>query len=231
MGPMQTSTTIFSAILLWIDHRRRDLRHIHSSRLPARYHADHVYQTDLQVRLSWWTLGRFLRYNCVRVLRPDLRRMLGTLAPWADHARIAPRTFELVSSSPSSPSSWCRSSFIGSLFFMVGALSRRIFIVYCRALRFLIIYLFYARRLSFNSQHSTAFLAGHLRSGRHPPQRRLSRYWTVVDKNTLLFSWSPHSRRGCSSTTASSGLASAFSPWRSLDVLPDVSGGAHRSRQ
>ena len=45
---------------------------------------------------------------------------LGTLAPWADHTRIAPTTCGGISSR-SSPSSLSRSSFSGSLFFAVGA--------------------------------------------------------------------------------------------------------------
>ena len=120
--------------------------------------------------------------------------MLGTLAPWADHTRIV-----------HAPLSWyfqpffsiivVQIFFLGSLFFLVGALSRRIFIVYLQGAAFFALYLFYAG--AFVSTRSLnrfwpsifdpvglLFIDG------------LTRYWTVVDKNTLLFSWSSHVAQG-----------------------------------
>jgi ABC-2 type transport system permease protein len=120
--------------------------------------------------------------------------MLGTLAPWADHTRIAP-----------APLSWylqpffsiivVQIFFLGSLFFLVGALSRRVFVVYLQGAAVLALYLFYAGAFistrSLNRFWPSIFdPVGLLLSD------GISRYWTVVDKNTLLFSWSPHVAQG-----------------------------------
>lgn len=120
--------------------------------------------------------------------------MLGTLAPWADHTRIA-----------HAPLSWyfqpffsiivVQIFFLGSLFFLVAALSRRVFIVYLQGAAVLALYLFYAGAFlstrSLNRFWPSIFdPVGILLSD------TLSRYWTVVDKNTLLFSLSPHIAQG-----------------------------------
>jgi ABC-2 type transport system permease protein len=120
--------------------------------------------------------------------------MLGTLAPWADHTRIAP-----------APLGWyfqpffsiivVQIFFLGSLFFLVGALSRRVFVVYLQGAAVLALYLFYAGAFlstrSLNRFWPSIFdPVGLLLSD------GISRYWTVVDKNTLLFSWSPHVAQG-----------------------------------
>src|SRR5271156_7076864 len=64
----------------------------------------------------------------------------GTLAPWADHTRVAsghtwwywqPFLFIVV----------IQIFFLGSLFFMVAALSRKIFIVYLQGVAFFMVYL------------------------------------------------------------------------------------------
>ena len=109
---------------------RGDLRHIGAARLPARYLPDHLHQAHHQVRVSRRTLGRLVRQPCVFAFSGLVfGEALGTLAPWADHTRIA------------SGHSWwywqpflsivvVQIFFLGSLFFLVAALSRKIFIVY-----------------------------------------------------------------------------------------------------
>jgi len=120
--------------------------------------------------------------------------ILGTLAPWADHARIA-----------HGPWSWyfqpffsivvVQIFFLGSLFFLVGALSRRVFIVYLQGAAVLAIYLFYAGAF-LSTRSLNRFWPGIFDPVGILLSDGLTRYWTVVDKNTLLFSWSPHVAQG-----------------------------------
>jgi ABC-2 type transport system permease protein len=118
----------------------------------------------------------------------------GTLAPWADHTRIA------------SGHAWwywqpflsivvVQIFFLGSLFFMVAALSRKIFIVYLQGVAVFMMYLIASAIFS-----STRSLE-HFWSAIFDPVGLqlvdvLSRYWTVAEKNTLLFSWSTHVSQG-----------------------------------
>ncbi len=118
----------------------------------------------------------------------------GTLAPWADHTRIAsghawwywqPFLFIVV----------IQIFFLGSLFFMVATLSRKIFVVYLQGVAVFMMYLIASAIFS-----STRSLE-HFWSGIFDPVGLqladvLSRYWTVAEKNTLLFSWSPHVSQG-----------------------------------
>ncbi len=118
----------------------------------------------------------------------------GTLAPWADHTRIAaghawwywqPFLSIVV----------IQIFFLGSLFFMVAALSRKIFIVYLQGVAVFMIYLVVGT--VFGATHSLE----HFWSGILDPiglqlADVLARYWTVSEKNTLLFSWSPHVAQG-----------------------------------
>ncbi len=118
----------------------------------------------------------------------------GTLAPWADHTRIVsghawwywqPFLFIVV----------IQIFFLGSLFFMVATLSRKIFVVYLQGVAVFMMYLIASAIFS-----STRSLE-HFWSGIFDPVGLqladvLSRYWTVAEKNTLLFSWSPHVSQG-----------------------------------
>jgi ABC-2 type transport system permease protein len=118
----------------------------------------------------------------------------GTLAPWADHTRIAsghawwywqPFLFIVV----------IQIFFLGSLFFMVAALSRKIFVVYLQGVAVFMMYLIAT------AIFTTTRSLEHFWSGIFDPVGLqlgdvLSRYWTVAEKNTLLFSWSPHVSQG-----------------------------------
>ena len=118
----------------------------------------------------------------------------GTLAPWADHTRITsghawwywqPFLFIVV----------IQIFFLGSLFFMVAALSRKIFIVYLQGVAFFMMYLIA------NAVFTTTRSLEHFWSGIFDPvglqlSDVLTRYWTVAEKNSLLFSWSPHVSQG-----------------------------------
>jgi ABC-2 type transport system permease protein len=118
----------------------------------------------------------------------------GTFAPWADHTRIV------------SGHAWwywqpflcivvIQIFFMGSLFFMIAALSRKIFVVYLQGVAVFMIYLVVSAVFS-----ATRSLE-HFWSGIFDPVGLqladvLSRYWTVAEKNSLLFSWSPHVAEG-----------------------------------
>ena len=120
--------------------------------------------------------------------------LLGTLAPWADHTRIAP-THIWWYLQPFLFIVMVQVFFIGSLFFMVAALTRRIFIVYVQGAGFLILYLIGLG--AFSATRSTAlFWPGVFDPVGVILNDSITRYWTVVDKNTLLYSWSLHSAGG-----------------------------------
>ena len=119
---------------------------------------------------------------------------LGAMAPWADHTRIA-----------SGHAWWYWQPFfsivvvqifvLGSIFFAVAALSRKIFIVYLQGVAVFMLYLIY------NLIFSTVFELEHFWSGVLDPigmqmDGTIARYWTVAEKNSLLFSWSPHAYGG-----------------------------------
>ena len=111
----------------------------------------------------------------------------GTFAPWADHTRIAPNHL-----------SWYLQPFLsivvvqifvlGSLFFTVAALTRKIFIVYLQGVALFMLYIIGVTVFS-----ATRSLE-HFWSGILDPVGLLlfddvTRYWTVIEKNTLLLPW------------------------------------------
>src|SRR6267154_3609113 len=120
--------------------------------------------------------------------------LFGTFAPWADHSRIG-----------SNHLSWYLQPFfsivvfqiffLGSLFFLVAALSRKIFIVYLQGAAIFMVYL-----IGVNAFGATRSLE-HFWSGILDPvgflySDAIARYWTVVERNSQLFSWSVHAASG-----------------------------------
>ncbi|GAA3765535.1 M1 family aminopeptidase [Terriglobus aquaticus] len=116
---------------------------------------------------------------------------LGTFAPWADHARIGPNHlwwylqpfFSLIV---------LQIFFLGSLFFTVAALTRKIFVVYLQGVA-----VFMAWIIGVTVYGSTRSLE-HFWSGILDPLGNITldnvaRYWTVAEKNTLLLPWDLHS--------------------------------------
>ncbi len=117
-----------------------------------------------------------------------LGEFLGTLAPWADHARIGPNHLSWYLQ-PFFSIVVFQIFFLGSLFFLVAALTRKIFIVYLQGATIFMIYLlgitiFSARR---SLEH---FWSGILDPVGFLYNDAITRYWTVVERNTLLYSWS-----------------------------------------
>ncbi len=123
-----------------------------------------------------------------------LGELAGTLAPWADHTRIAsghawwywqPFLFIVV----------IQIFFLGSLFFTVAALSRKIFIVYLQGVAVFMLYLI-ATAVFTATRSLEHFWSGILDPIGLQLGDVLTRYWTVAEKNSLLFSWSPHVSQG-----------------------------------
>ena len=123
-----------------------------------------------------------------------LGEFLGTFAPWADHTRIAPNHLAWYLQ-PFFSIVVFQIFFLGSLFFLVAALSRKIFIVYLQGAAIFMLYL-----LGITIFNATRSLE-HFWSGILDPvgflyNDAITRYWTVVERNSLLYSWSPHAAEG-----------------------------------
>ncbi len=109
---------------------------------------------------------------------------LGTFAPWADGTRIVhgPASWYLV---PFLEIVVVQTFFLGSIFFAVAALSRRIFIVYLQGVTLFMIYIvsltIFSATRSLERFWSTVFDPIGLLAFNN-----VTRYWTVADKNSLL---------------------------------------------
>ncbi len=118
----------------------------------------------------------------------------GTFAPWADHTRIVhghpgwylQPFFSIVV---------IQIFFLGSLFFLVAALSRKIFIVYLQGVALFMMYLL-ANAVFFATRSLEHFWSGIFDPVGPQMVDVLTRYWTVAEKNDLLLSWSPHAGQG-----------------------------------
>jgi len=112
---------------------------------------------------------------------------LGTLAPWADHARIGPNHLRWYLE-PFLSIVVIQIFFTGSLFFVVAALTRKIFIVYLQGVALFMTYVVGVTVFS-----ATRSLE-HFWSGILDPvglllNNAVARYWSVVEKNSQLFPW------------------------------------------
>ena len=111
----------------------------------------------------------------------------GTFAPWADHARIGPNSLSAYVQ-PFLSINVVQIFFIGSLFFAVAALTRKIFVVYLQGVALFMLYLIGL------TVYSTTRSLEHFWSGIFDPIGfilfdNITRYWTVIEKNTLLLPW------------------------------------------
>src|SRR5450755_118038 len=110
--------------------------------------------------------------------------MAGASAPWADHSRIVSGHLWWYIQ-PFLSIVVVQIFFLGSLFFCVAALTRKIFIVYLQGVALFVIYI-----IGITVFSATRSLE-HFWSGLLDPAGLLlldnvSRYWTVVEKNSLL---------------------------------------------
>jgi ABC-2 type transport system permease protein len=113
--------------------------------------------------------------------------MAGSSVPWADHTRLAsghiwwyfqPFLYFVVP----------QIFFLGSLFFCVAALSRKIIVVYLQGVVFFMAYVIGITVFS-ATRSLEHFWSGILDPVGFLLGDAISRYWTVVEKNTLLFTY------------------------------------------
>jgi ABC-2 type transport system permease protein len=114
---------------------------------------------------------------------------LGTFAPWADHTRIGPNHLWAYLQ-PFLSIIVVQIFFIGSAFFAIAALTRKIFIVYLQGVALFMLYI-----IGITVFSATRSLE-HFWSGILDPIGLIlfddvTRYWTVIEKNTLFVTWSP----------------------------------------
>ncbi len=165
---------------------------------------------------------------------------LGTHAPWADQARIGPNHLWNYLQ-PFFSILVIQIFFLGSLYFTVAALTRKIFIVYLQGVAVFMFYL--AAQTIFDKTRSLE----HFWSGIVDPVgshlfELITKYWTVQQKDTLLLPWnftgdSPGVFLFNRVLWSSVGLLSLLIVWRlfpmSVEALTAVSQGrkADRLRQ
>jgi ABC-2 type transport system permease protein len=132
-------------------------------------------------------LGSFITTVCI-FFGLVLGEAAGTLAPWADHARIGHGAFH-----------WYLHAFflitvvqiffLGSIFFTIAALTRKLFVVYLQGVVFFVVY------LTINAIFSATRSLEHFWSAIFDPVGlrmfdAITRYWTPVEQNTLQLHWS-----------------------------------------
>jgi ABC-2 type transport system permease protein len=119
-----------------------------------------------------------------------LGEFAGTFAPWADHSRIGPNHFWWYVQ-PFLSITVVQIFVLGSLFFAVAALSRKIFVVYVQGAALFIVYVLGITIFS-ATRSLERFWSGILDPIGFIMLDDVTRYWTVVEKNSMLLSWSPH---------------------------------------
>jgi hypothetical protein len=112
----------------------------------------------------------------------------GTFAPWADHTRIGPNHFWWYVQ-PFLSITVVQIFFLGSLFFAVAALSRKIFVVYVQGATVFVVYLI-GLTVFTATRSLERFWSGIFDPVGIVLLDNVTRYWTVVERNTLLLSWS-----------------------------------------
>lgn len=113
----------------------------------------------------------------------------GTLAPWADHARIGPNHLWAYLQ-PFFSIIVVQIFFIGSGFFAIAALTRKIFIVYLQGAALFMLYVIGLTVFS-ATRSLERFWSGILDPIGFVLIDDLARYWTGVEKNSMYVTWSP----------------------------------------
>jgi hypothetical protein len=114
---------------------------------------------------------------------------LGTFAPWADHTRIGPNHLSAYLQ-PFFSILVVQIFFIGSAFFAVSALTRKIFVVYLQGVALFMIYVI-GITVFFATRSLERFWSGIFDPIGLILFNNVTRYWTVIEKNTLFVTWSP----------------------------------------
>ncbi|MGB9510059.1 MAG: M1 family aminopeptidase, partial [Candidatus Acidiferrum sp.] len=123
-----------------------------------------------------------------------LGEYVGTFAPWADHTRIGPNHLWWYLQ-PFLSITVVQIFFLGSLFFAVAALSRKLMVVYVQGAAVFMVYLIGITVFS-ATRSLERFWSGIFDPVGLVLLDNITRYWTVVERNTLLFSWSPYVAQG-----------------------------------
>jgi ABC-2 type transport system permease protein len=123
-----------------------------------------------------------------------LGEFLGTLAPWADHSRIGPNHLWWYLQ-PFFSISVVQIFFLGSLFFAIAALTRKIFVVYVQGAAVFMVYVIGITVFS-ATRSLERFWSGIFDPVGFLLIDDITRYWTVVERNTMLLSWSPNVASG-----------------------------------
>ncbi len=108
----------------------------------------------------------------------------GTVAPWADHSRIGPNHLWWYLQ-PFFSITVVQIFVLGSLFFAVAALSRKIFIVYLQGVALFMLYIIGLTVFS-ATRSMERFWSGIFDPIGLVLLDDVTRYWTVVEKNSLL---------------------------------------------
>ena len=130
---------------------------------------------------------------------------LGTFAPWADHTRIGPNHLWNYLQ-PFLSVIVVQIFFVGSGFFVVAALTRKIFIVYLQGVALFMLYVI-GITVFFATRSLERFWSGIFDPIGFILFDDVTRYWTVIEKNTLFVTWSPLSSMASFYITACSGSA------------------------
>jgi hypothetical protein len=111
----------------------------------------------------------------------------GTLAPWADHSRILSGHLWWYIQ-PFLSITVVQIFYLGSIFFCIAALTRKIFVVYLQGVALFMLYLIGLTIFS-TTRSLEHFWNAILDPVGFMLLDSVTRYWTVVEKNTLLFPW------------------------------------------
>jgi ABC-2 type transport system permease protein len=118
-----------------------------------------------------------------------LGTFLGTFMPWTDHTRIGPNHLWTYLQ-PFLSIIVVQIFFLGSAFFAVGALTRKIFIVYLQGVTLFMLYLI-SITVFFATRSLERFWSGIFDPVGFILIYNVTRYWTVIERNTQFVTWSP----------------------------------------
>jgi ABC-2 type transport system permease protein len=114
----------------------------------------------------------------------------GSMAPWADHTRLLPANAHLLGlllvGFVQIP--LIQIFFLGSIFFCVAALTRKLVIVYLQGIVFFVLYLIFLVTV-FTARSLNRFWPAVFDPIGNIMIDAVARYWTVAERNSLLLPW------------------------------------------
>ena len=115
---------------------------------------------------------------------------IGSMVPWADHARllaITPSTLAMFLA-VFFQITFLQTFFLGSIFFMVAALTRKMIVVYLQGVAFFTVYLILVVSV-INARSLDRFLPSLFDPLGNVLIDSATRYWTVVERNSMVLPW------------------------------------------